>query len=197
MSEQEISKNATPILADVIKRLNHELNQVSRITSAPDVVQQKIYAISIVFNLMIILKDLSGLAKNISKAVDEEEQMINNMRTRGLVYNIVYNGIGNKIKTAHAIIKNLVQLYKIDHKIFVSLDEEHFLGDASVFTSDTLETKIIDDNTDEWYIGRRNEQDPAGFGLTPISDDQSASGGYRKSYKYGRRSRRRHTRKNI
>ena len=194
---EEESIGATPILEDVINRLNHELNQISRIAAAPNEVQQKTYAISIIFNLMIILKDLSGLSKHITTVASTESDLSDTLRNRGIIHNSVYNGIGNKIKMAHAIIKNLVQLYKINYKTFVSLDENNFLGDESIFTSTSLETKIVGDNTDDWYIGRRKEggEEIYGFGLTPISDAQPASGGYRKSYKYGRRSRRRNTRK--
>jgi hypothetical protein len=196
---EEESIGATPILEDVINRLNHELNQVSRIAAAPSEVQQKTYAISIVLNLMIILKDLSGLSKDIVAAADAEVDFNKQTRSRGLIPNSVYIGIGNKIKMAHAIIKNLVQLYKINYKTFASLDQNNYLGGESIFTSPSLETKIVGDNTDDWYIGRETAEGEEihGFGIKeiPSTPEEPQNGGYRKSYKYGRRSRRRNTRK--
>jgi len=201
----------TLVLEDVIKRVNHELEQVSRITATPDEGRQKLYATAAVFNLMLILKDLSdintaqktsdnGAEANaeLTNEIELESELISGAaKTRGVQISTIYKGIGKKIKMMHAIIKNLSRLYKIPPAIFDKLDDTQALGDSAIFTSESLELSIIGDDIHDWRIGYDDKGKLNGFGLTPVNEEQSTQGGYRKSYKHGRRSRRRHTRKNI
>ena len=172
-------------ITDVIKRANIEIEQCTRIATTSDPKLQKIYATAAVFNIMLILKDLSDGRDALSAAAEAENTAL--LRTKDT--NSVFAGISNKVRMMHIMIKNMVRIYNIDYNNYKSIDTENVFED-SLYTAPSAEDKL-DDNYDlgKWRVGRgkvgskdNDGETLYGFGLPEaVPENKGTAGGFRKS----------------